>query len=240
MELIHGNFRSFKCSILDFDRIMTIYNSRTHIQGSPRTPQADEKFSNHLADILLGHKPEYLVLAVEDINTRQLISFATYTFPKNSQFGFIKLGGTIPKSLAIPGNKNTGVIPLMKLGVLIGEAQGYFDIFWSVKLSSYLPLCKVFNSLESRNEEEHRSYWMLHKIVNPEDPLTTSIDKFLLESTFVERIYPVAIIHTCLKEKYRVEHYKNSFSVSEETIKRCTVPGYACSTSTSTSDATSS
>ena len=240
MELIHGNFRAFECSILDFDRVLEIYNSRTHIQGSPRTPQGDQRFTDHLADILLGNRPDYSILAVEDINSKKLISFATYTFPKNSQFGFMKLGGTIPKAHALASYTDTGALSLLRLGVLLGESKGYYDIFWSVKLSSYLPMCKLFNLFESKTGEEHRSYWMLHKIVNPEDPLSTSIDKFLLEAPFVKRIYPVAIIHTCLKEKYRIEHYKNSFGVSEETIRKCTVPGYAFSTSTNTSPATNS
>lgn len=240
MELIHGNFRAFECSILDFENIMEIYNSRTHIQGSPRTPQADENFKNHLVETLLGNKKEFVVLAVEEITSKKMISFATYVFPTNSQFGFAKLGGTIPKPFAILNYSNNGAISLLRLGVMIGESKGYYDIFWSVKLSSYLPMCKLFNSFEKNTGEEHRSYWMLHKVVYPDDPLITSIDKFLLETALVKRMYPVAIIHTCLKEKYRIEHYKNSFGVSEETIKRCTVPGYAFSTSTNTSPETNS
>ena len=240
MELIHGNFRAFECSILDFENIMEVYLSRTHIQGSPRTPQSDEKFKNLLTDILLGNKKDYFILGVEDINTKKLISYATYTFPKNSQFGFMKLGSTIPKSHSLASHVDSGAVSLFRLGVLIGESKGYYDIFWSVKLSSYLPMCKLFNSFEQTSGQEHRSYWMLHKVVAPTDPLITSIDKFLLENSLVQRLYPVAIIHTCLKEKFRIEHYRTAFGVSEETIKRCTVPGYACSTSTITSAETSS
>lgn len=240
MELVHGNFRAFECSILDFDRIMDIYESRTHIQGSPRTPQGDEKFKNLLVDTLLGNKKDFVILGVEDIHTKQLITFATYTFPPNTQFGFMKFGGTIPKTRALTSYEDTGGIFLFLLGVMVGEARGYFDIFWCVKLSSYLPFCKLFNTYEMKSGEESRSYWMLHKVIHPEEPITNSIDKFLLDNALVKREYPVAIIHTCLKEKYRIEHYKKHFMVSEETIKKCTVPGYAFSTSTNTSPATNS
>ncbi len=240
MELIYGNFRAFVCSILDFEAIMEIYQSRSHIQGTPRTPQADEKFQNLLTDTLLGNKKDFYILGVEDLQTKKLISFATFVFPSNSQFGFMKLGGTIPRPEALANHLTTGAISILKLGIMIGESKGYFDIFWSVKLSSYLPLCKLFNLAEMNSKEEHRSLWMLHKVLHPEDLPTSSIDKFLLENSLVKREYPVAIIHTSLKQQYRISYYQHHFDVSEETIKRCTIPGYDRSTSTTTPSPTNS
>ena len=237
MEIINKNFRAFKCSIVDFDSIMKIYNSNNFIQGSPRTIKGDELFENHLAEVLLGNKEEFAVFGVED-NSKELISYAIYSYPKNSQFGFLKLGGTLPKEKALTTYKDTGAIALLRLGVQYGESIGRYDIFWSVKLSSYLPMCKLLNLSEL--EEEHRTYWLLHKVVYPQDVPTTSIEKYLLEHYFIERKYPIAIIHTCLKQKYRIEHFEKNFSVSLETLKKCTVPDYAFSTSTSTSLATSS
>jgi hypothetical protein len=224
MELIHGNFRAFQCGILDYENILSVYRSRTHIQGSPRTPQGDAVFENLLSDILLDKRPDWVVLAVEDSKTKQLISFASFMFPKQSQFAFMKLGVSIPKTKTMPTSENSGAVSLLRLGVLVAAQRNIFDIFWSVKLNSYLPFCKLFNSFEKESGEENKSYWMLHKVVYPEDVLETSIDKVLLESALVKRLYPVAIIHTALKEKFRIEHYKHHFKVSEATLKKCTVP----------------
>lgn len=224
MELIHGNFRAFQCGILDYENVLSIYRSRTHIQGSPRTPQSDEIFENLLSDILLGRRPEWIVLAVEDITTKQLVSFASFIFPKDSQFAFMKLGASIPKSQTMPTSENSGAVAILRLGVLVAANRNIFDIFWNVKLSSYLPFCRTFNFYEKETGDENKSYWMLHKVVYPNDPLSTSIEKFLLEFTLVKRLYPVAIIHTSLKEKFRIQHYKHHFTVSEDTLKKCTVP----------------
>jgi hypothetical protein len=238
MELVADNFRAFQCSLLDYENILTIYRSRPHIQGSSRTIKSDENFEKKLADILLDKDSEYCVLAVEDLSTKTLISFSIYSFPKISQFGFLIIGGTLPKDKTLPESKNTGAVALLRLGVMIGESRNVFDIFMSVKLNAYLPFCRLINSYDT--DEEHRTYWMLHKIVQPSDFLTTSIEKYLLEQSLVDRIYPVVIVHLSVKEKFRVEHYKHNFSVSEETLKRCTIPNYACSTSTTTSAGTSS
>lgn len=84
------------------------------------------------------------------------------------------------------------------------------------------------------------TYLLFHKVINPEDVPTTSIEKLLFGGALFKRKYPSVIIQISIKEKYRIEHYKHHFTVSEETIKKCTVPGYACSTSTITSLATNS
>lgn len=237
MEIITKDFRAFKCSIVEFDKIIQIYKSNNFIQGSPRTLKGDDLFETHLAEILLGNKEEFVVFGVEDIN-KKLISYAVYAFPKNSQFGFLKIGGTVPKEKALTTYKDNGAIALLRLGVQYGESIGRFDIFWSVKLSSYLPMCKLLNLSEL--EDEHRTYWSLHKVMYPGESPVTSIEKYLLEHYFIERKYPIAIIHTSLKQKYRIGHFEKYFNVSLETLKRCTVPGYAFSTSTNTSPATSS
>lgn len=238
MELIADNFRAFQCSLLDYENILSIYRSRPHVQGSSRTTTADENFEKKLADILLDKDSEYCVLAVEDLSTKQLISFSIYSFPKTSQFGFLIIGGTVPKDKTLPESKNSGAVALLRLGVMIGEQRNVFDIFMSIKLSSYLPFSRMINSYDS--VEEHRTYWLLHKIVHPNDCLITTIEKYLLGQAIVERIYPIAIVHLSVKEKFRIAHYKHNFNVSEETLMRCTVPGYACSTSTTTSLGTSS
>lgn len=224
MELIHGNFRAFQCSILDYENILSVYRSRTHIQGSPRTPQGDTMFEKLLPEILLENKPGWIVTGTEDNNTGELISFSVVVFPKDSQFGFIKLAVTIPKSQLVPSVENTGAVSLLRFVMLIAANRNVFDIFWSVKLNSYLPFCRTFNFYEKETGDENKSYWMLHKVVYPNDPLSTSIEKFLLEFTLVKRLYPVAIIHTSLKEKFRIQHYKHHFTVSEDTLKKCTVP----------------
>jgi hypothetical protein len=239
MELVHGNFKAYQCTIADYTEIFEIYKSRPYIQGSPRSALSDERFEYHLAEVLLGLKENSYILGVKDLTTNKLISYVNYIFPKNSQFGFMKLGGTVSSSNGSPNYSNIA-LPLFTLGVLLGESLGYFDIFWSVKLSSYLPLCKMFNDYEVRSKSEHRSYWLLHKVVHPTDPLETSIDKFLLEGSLVDRLYPAAIIQTSLKEKYRIAHFKNHFSVSEETLKKCTVPYYSLTTSTTTDSPTNS
>ena len=238
MELVADNFRAFQCSLLDYENILTVYRSRPHIQGSLRTLKSDENFERILADILLDKNSEHCVLAVEDLSTNTLISFSIYSFPKASQFGFLMLGGTLPKDQTLPDTANSGAVALIRLGVIIGESRKVFDIFMSIKLGAYLPFCRLINSYKS--EEEHRTYWLLHKIVHPTDCLTTTIEKYLLEQPLVDRIYPVAIVHLSVKEKFRIAHYKHNFNVSEETLMRCTVPGYACSTSTITSLGTSS
>lgn len=238
MELVADNFRAFQCSLLDYENILTVYRSRPHIQGSLRTLKSDENFERILADILLDKNSEHCVLAVEDLSTNTLISFSIYSFPKASQFGFLMLGGTLPKDQTLPETANSGAVALLRLGVIIGESRKVFDIFMSIKLGAYLPFCRLINSYKS--EEEHRTYWLLHKIVHPTDCLTTTIEKYLLEQPLVDRIYPVAIVHLSVKEKFRIAHYKHNFNVSEETLMRCTVPGYACSTSTITSLGTSS
>ncbi len=230
--------RGFICSILDYESILRIYKSRLYIQGSLRTPKSDELFEKQLVEILLGNIENCYILGVENLTTKQLVSYSTYLFPKTSPFGFMRLGGTLPKSTALADRTDSGAISLLRLGVLLGKEKGYFDIFWSVKLSSYLPLCKMFNASEKLNK--NKSYWMMHKVVYPNDELVTSIEKLLLGNSFVERKYPIAIIQTSLKEEFRIEYYKKHFTVSEETIKKCTVPDYACSTSTITSLATNS
>jgi hypothetical protein len=101
-------------------------------------------------------------------------------------------------------------------------------------------MCKVFNNYEAKSNEENKSYWLLHKVIYPNDPIETSIDKFLLDDSIFDRMYPVAIMHTALKEKYRAQHFKKHFSVSEETLKKCTVPYYSLTTSTTTESPTSS
>jgi hypothetical protein len=240
MELVYDNFRAFQCSLLDYENILTIYRARPNVQGMPRTIKTDEQFENYLIEILLGNNNECCVVGVEDIISKLLISFSIYSFPKNSQFGFLTMASSIPKDVNMPLTENSGAVSLLRLGVMIGKERNVFDIFSSVKLTAYLPLCRVFNSFESLTGQENISYWMLHKVVSPNDPLTTSIEKYLLGSSFIERKHPIAIIHTSLKEKFRVSHYKHNFSVSEETLMRCTVPNYACSTSTTTSVGTSS
>jgi len=239
MELIQGNIRAYQCTIADFDRIIEIYKSRPYIQGSPRSEMSDEKFQYQLAEILLGTKENWYVLGAMDLVTNSLISYAVYFFPKNSQFGFMRLGGTISNSTSAT-NYSGIAVTLFRLGVAFGERLGYFDIFWSVKLSSYLPMCKLFHDFEAKSNEENKSYWLLHKVVYPTDPLETSIDTLLLGESLVTRLFPIAIIQTSLKEKHRLAHFKKHFSVSEETLKKCTIPNYACSTSTTTSVGTSS
>lgn len=238
MELVADNFRAFQCSLLDYENILAIYRSRPHIQGSLRTIKSDEDFEKILADILLDKDSEYCVLAVEDLSTNILTSFSIYSFPKVSQFGFLMIGGTIPKDKTLPESKNSGAVALLRLGVMIGESRNVFDIFMSVKLTAYLPFCRLINSYDP--DKEHRTYWMLHKIVQPSDCLITSIEKCLLGHPLVDRMYPVAIVHLSVKEKFRLEYFKHNFSVSEETLKRYTIPNYACSTSTTTSAGTSS
>jgi len=238
MELVADNFRAFQCSLLDYESILSIYRSKLHIQGSLKNIRSDENFERILADILLDKNSEHCVLAVEDLSTNTLISFSIYSFPKASQFGFLMLSGTLPKDQTLPDTANSGAVALLRLGVIIGESRKVFDIFMSIKLGAYLPFCRLINSYKS--EEEHRTYWLLHKIVHPTDCLTTTIEKYLLEQPLVDRIYPVAIVHLSVKEKFRIAHYKHNFNVSEETLMRCTVPGYACSTSTITSLGTSS
>lgn len=240
MELIYDNFRAFQCSLLDYESILSIYRSKSHIQGSLKNVKSDEDFEKLLLDMLLDKNSEYCVLAVEDLSTNVLISFSIYSFPKSSQFGFLILAGTLPADNSIPGSKNTGAVALLTLGVMIGESLNVFDIFMSIKISSYLPLCHLINSHEIISGKENRTYWMLHKIVHPADSLITSIEKYLLGQSLVDRIYPVAIVHLSVKQKFRIAHYKDNFSVSEETLKRYTVPNYACSTSTITSLATNS
>jgi hypothetical protein len=239
MELIQGNFQAYQCTIADYARIVEIYKSQTYIQGSPRTAVSDEKFEHHLADILLGSKKNCYVLGAKDLTTNRLTSYALYTFPKNSQFGFLQLGGTISNSGSVTNFSGISVT-MLRLGVMLGASLGYFDIFWSIKLSSYLPVCKVFNTYEANSNEENKSYWLLHKVIYPNDPIETSIDKFLLNDSIFDRLYPVAIMHTALKEKYRVQHFKKHFSVSEETLKKCTVPYYSLTTSTTTDSPTNS
>lgn len=239
MELIQGNIRAYQCTIADYDRIIEIYKSHPYIQGSPRSLVSDEKFEYQLSEILLGNKENWYVLGATDLLTNSLISYAVYVFPKNSQFGFMRLGGTISNSNSAIDYSGIAV-SLFRLGVAVGESLGYFDIFWSVKLSSYLPICKMFNEYEIRSNSEHTSYWLLHKVVYPTDPLETSIDKLLLGESLVTRLFPVAIIQTSLKEKYRVKHFKKHFSVSEETLKKCTVPYYSLTTSTTTASPTNS
>jgi hypothetical protein len=151
----------------------------------------------------------------------------------------MRLGGTISNSTSAT-NYSGIAVTLFRLGVAFGERLGYFDIFWSVKLSSYLPMCKLFHDFEAKSNEENKSYWLLHKVVYPTDPLETSIDTLLLGESLVTRLFPIAIIQTSLKEKHRLAHFKKHFSVSEETLKKCTIPNYACSTSTTTSVGTSS
>jgi hypothetical protein len=239
MELIHGNFQAYQCTIADYNEILEIYKSRPYIQGSLRSTQSDERFEYYLAEVLLGSKENSYVLGVKDLTTNRLLAYVNYIFPKNSQFGFMRLGGSVASSNSSLSFFDLAV-PVFRLGVLLGESLGYFDIFWSIKLSSYLPMCKVFNDYEVRSKSEHRSYWLLHKVVYPTDPFETSIDKFLLEGSLVDRLYPIAIIQTSLKEKYRAQHFKKHFSVSEEMLKKCTVPYYSLTTSTTTESPTSS
>lgn len=240
MEIIDGNFRAYECTIADYDKILGIYRSHLYIQGSPRTLKSDERFENHLAEVLLGNKSEHCFIGVEDTKTRNLVSYVNYVFPANSNFCFMKLGGTTPKALSLPTYKDTGVIPLLRLGVALSESKNYFDTFWTFKLNSYLPFCKVLNDYEQKSNVEQRVQWLLHKIVYPQDQLTTSIEKFLLEGGLVERKYPVAIIHSTLKQEFRLEHFKKNFNLTEETLRKCTIPGYGRSTSTTTPSPTNS
>jgi hypothetical protein len=240
MELVYGNFRAFQCSLLDCESILSIYRSKSHIQGSLKNIKSDEDFERILIDMLLDKNSEYRVLAVEDLSTNVLISFSIYSFPNSSQFGFLMLAGTLPTDNSIPESSNTGAVALLTLGVMIGESLNVFDIFMSVKITAYLPLCRLINSHETNSGEENRTYWLLHKIVHPTDCLVASIEKYLLGHPLVDRLYPVAIVHLSVKQKFRIAHYKHNFSVSEETLTKYTVPNYACSTSTTTSPGTSS
>jgi hypothetical protein len=238
MELLFDNCRGFICSILDYENVLKIYKSRSHIHGTLRTIKSDELFEKYLTEVLLGNVENCYVLGAENVTTKELVSYSIVSFPKTSPFGFIISAGTIPPSSALTNRAHAGGISLLRLGVLLGKEKGYFDIFCSVKLSSYLPLCKMFNASEKLTT--NISYWMMHKVVYPNDQLVTPIEKVLLGHNVLKRKYPIAIIQMSIKEEFRIEYYKKHFTVSEETIKKCTVPNYACSTSTITSLATNS
>lgn len=240
MELVYKNCRAFQCGIGDYDQILSIYRSRPFIQGVLKDPKQTDIFEKECVEILLENNPGWVILGVEDTRSKQLISYATLFFPPGSPFGFLKLGETIPKNHAVCGYIDNGGGALFRLAVCVAESKGIFDVFWAVKQSSYMPVVRMFNEFEKDNNNERISNWLLHKIVGPDDQLTTSIEKILLGNIYFQRKYPVAIIHTSLKQEFRIKHFKKHFSVSEETLKKCTVPDYACSTSTITSLGTSS
>ena len=239
-ELISKNFRSFQCTILDFERIMDIHRSRSMVQGVTKTAKYNDFFEKLIAEILLGTVPTTVILGSEDIKTRTLISYSIYQYPKNSSSAFLKLGETMSTARSLFDYRDYDAIGALRLGVMLSESKKLFDVYMAVRINSFLPMMKLFHQSELIEKDYHRSNWLLHKIVNPNDPLETSIDRVLLQDMFLERKYPVAIIHTSLKAEYRVAHFKDQFNVSEETLKRYTMPNYSLTTSTTTESPTSS
>jgi hypothetical protein len=240
IELLSKNFRAFQCTILDFERIMNIHRSRSMIHGVAKTAKYNDFFEKLIAEILLGAIPTTVILGSEDIKTKTLISYSIYQYPKNSSAAFLKLGETLSPDRSLFDYKDYDAIGALRLGVMLSESKKIFDLYMAVRINSFLPMMKIFHQSEIDEKDYHRSNWLLHKIINPNDPLETGIDRVLLQDMFLERKYPVAIIHTSLKAEYRVEHFKDQFNVSEETLKRYTIPNYSLTTSTTTESPTNS
>ena len=219
MELIFQNLRAFRCDISHYNNIIAIHESRPRIHGVLKTPAYDDYIRTLVADILMGRDKTMEVLGVEDLQTGKLITYGITHLPVNSSAFFFKIGETLPTSSSLLGY-NSGIVEIFKLAVLRAEEKRVFDLYLCHAINAVIPIMNLIKHSYSVANEENKMHWLIHKVIGPDDPLVTSIDKVLLDGLLFKRKHPVAILHATLKEKYRLEYFKDQFNVSEVQLKK--------------------
>jgi hypothetical protein len=185
---------------------MKIHKSRTMVSGVSKNEKYNSYYETFMADVLLGIKSNTKVLGVENIK-KELFFYTLYQHVEGSPIAFMKLGESSIKSKVF--NQEAAVTSMFKLGTAISESNGVFDLYQTYRLNTAMALLHLSSKTKNFYGEENRYYWLLHSVIHPEDRLKTHIEKNLLGMLPYERRYPMAIIHASLKEKYRVEHFKN-------------------------------
>ncbi len=206
MELISEKFRSFECTIADFDRIMTIHKSRPAIHGNKKNEFYNDYIEKYIANVLLGHIPNTRILGCELIETRQLVTYSVYFYPQAADAVFIRFGEHLQTEGSF--SVDAGTYFIMKMSILDSASKGRFNTYWVSQLNAFLPAIKLRESFLQENESV--SDWYLHKVIQPTDNLTGIIEKILLGDLPLERKNPVAIIHLVTKMKYRLSYFENS------------------------------
>lgn len=219
MELIFQNLRAFRCDISDYNNIIAIHESRPRIHGVLKTPAYDDYIRTLVADILMGRDKTMEVLGVEDIQTGKLITYGITHLPINSSAFFFKVGETLPSETPIL-TYNSGIVEIFNLAFSLAEKKRIYDMYICHAINAVVPILNLMKNSSKISGKETRMHWMIHKVVGPEDPLITSIDKTLLGGLLFKRKLPVAILHATLKEKFRIEHFKDAFNVSENQLRK--------------------
>ena len=219
MELIFQNLRAFRCSIADYDNIIKIHESRPRIHGVVKTPEYDDYIRKHIADVLLGIDNTMEILGVEDLQTRELITYGIIQTPINSSGFFFKVGETLPTTVPVL-TYNSGIVEIFNLAFQLAEEKRIYDMYICHAINAVVPILNLMKNSSAVSGKETRMHWLIHKVIKPNDPLVTGIDKTLLGGLLFERKLPVVILHATLKEKFRIEYFKDAFNVSEKQLRK--------------------
>ncbi len=206
MELISEKFRVFECTIADFERIMTIHRSRPAIHGNKKNEFYNEYIEKYVADILLGQVANTKIVACENNETRQMMSYSIYFYPIASDSVFILFGEYLKEENT--DFLESGIHFIIKTAALDAVSHGRFNTYWATQLTAFLPAIKLSRQSHLQ-ERENVIDWYLHKVVYPSDNLSGSIEKTLLGSLPLARKNPVAIIHLVTKMKYRLSYFED-------------------------------
>jgi hypothetical protein len=196
----------------DYERIMKIHNSRHAVSGVPKSERYNDYFKTFIADILLGIKNDTKIIGVENSN-KELFFYCLYQHIEGSPIAFTKLGESSNKQKIF--DQHAVVLSAIKLCTSIGEQSGVFNFYQTFRLSAAIAYLKLSQQSENFYDEENRYHVLLHNVVNPKDPLTSIIEQNLLGTLPYERKYPMGIIHLALKEKYRIEYFKEKINLPD-------------------------
>jgi hypothetical protein len=220
MEKFYQGNKTFICSIADYERIMKIHNSRNMVSGVLKNEKYQEYFKNFIADILLGVNKSTKIIGVEDSN-KELFFYCLYQHAAGSPIAFTKLGESLKRKNNF--DLQAVVLGAIKFCTCIGEQEGVFNFYQTFRLSAAITYLKLSNQSTDFFNEENRYHVLLHSIINPEDALTNVIEQNLLGTLPYERKYPMGIIHLTLKEKYRIEYFKERLKLPESFLSKLSI-----------------
>ena len=218
MEVFFQDRRAFVCSIHDYDRIMKIHQSRSRYRGLLKTPEYNDYFEKFIADVLLGQKPGLQILGVEN-SSKELIIYSFFLFPKGSSCIFLKSGESLYSNNS-PMGYNSGIVDLFELSFRLGMKEQIFDFYQMFKINTFVPVMKLYKESYTHRGEPNKSNWLIHKIVDPDSPLETAIERTLLENLPIKLTHPMVIVHASIKQEFRIDYFKDRFSMSESALRK--------------------
>ena len=197
---------------------MKIHYSRSRYRGVVKTPEYNDYFEKFIADVLLGQKSGIQIIGVED-KLKELLIYGFFIHPKGSSCAFLKSGERSVSENAILGF-DSGIVDLFELGFRLGMEKQIFDFYQMFKINTFVPVMKLYKESYKHRGEQNKAHWLIHKIVNPGDLLETAIERTLLGNMPIEQTHPMVIVHASIKQEYRINYFKDRFSVSENTLRK--------------------